>query len=588
MTATRADAYIAPSGPGTSDTVKSLKNDRKFKHRAVRVDSNGPVFDPLPCLQNGYYQQIVWLGVAGYMIVNHFDRDIVLLDPWPSYHSWWTYDIPKQNPRPLYQADQKTFNRLQDFVNFLRFAHEDDYTISAILLSHMHFDHADDVPIILEMLSRKSDDYKNTTFFKDGHENTISIKLLGKPFATNDLPTVVCDFDTMVYLKTQYFGVPRETLIGPEKGGNFVKEKKPSIGPQNPSKVKPNYTQWRYGYWYGKEQLQFIGTSWLTVSNEVKNRYGAEAPAPDADPTEGEGTAWREIRLNKKTLFYDDCFNDKVYKRLFPDSPIATPGVKADKVRLDRCSFEIQPYIWDHMNASAVFAWNNSSNENQASGYFQRISAFMLSRRLDYNGMNIDYAKKTFFVGSGGEMTSAFTSPAPNLEEKPIKTDVLIQAMMGDEILPSSLSWLADWHLPELMRCCRDYTYKNIEVADYLLWGHYEEFVRWIAEYKKGDQGNEYIERGFKLAYGDNIRALKKIIANNNNIPDGNKKIFTEDKLLALGRMGSNPQARLKDYQKRRNDYYDRKPEEFEKTLPLSIIDLRKMIKDALADGEKK
>lgn len=54
---------------------------------------------------NGCYQQILFLGVSGFVICNHWDKEILLVDPWPTYASFWTDEILTCDDRSLRDGD---------------------------------------------------------------------------------------------------------------------------------------------------------------------------------------------------------------------------------------------------------------------------------------------------------------------------------------------------------------------------------------------------------------------------------------------------------------------------------------------------
>ena len=40
--------------------------------------------------RNGRYQHLMFLGICGFVICNHCDKEILLVDPWPTYFSYWS------------------------------------------------------------------------------------------------------------------------------------------------------------------------------------------------------------------------------------------------------------------------------------------------------------------------------------------------------------------------------------------------------------------------------------------------------------------------------------------------------------------
>ena len=86
---------------------------------------------PKNFIKNGAYQKIFWLGVCGYIIVNEHDKEILLVDPWPSY-----IELPNvYSPKIVHLA-----NWLVEKVK------KEKYTLVGIIGTHEHFDHIADIP----------------------------------------------------------------------------------------------------------------------------------------------------------------------------------------------------------------------------------------------------------------------------------------------------------------------------------------------------------------------------------------------------------------------------------------------------------
>ena len=80
-------------------------------------------------------------------------------------------------------------------------------------------------------------------------------------------------------------------------------------------------------------------------------------------------------------------------------------------------------FICHRVIANMPPAWTHALRdelEDQADGRMQRMSAFRVYRR------DVDNAKKTFIIGSAGEMHWADTNPSPNPSLGTIETDLLI------------------------------------------------------------------------------------------------------------------------------------------------------------------
>lgn len=90
-------------------------------------------------IKNGDYQKIFWLGVNGYIIVNERDKEILLIDPWPSYSEVPTVSSP--------------INKLANWL--VKQVEEENYTLVGIIGTHEHFDHIADIPRLYYILKDK-------------------------------------------------------------------------------------------------------------------------------------------------------------------------------------------------------------------------------------------------------------------------------------------------------------------------------------------------------------------------------------------------------------------------------------------------
>jgi hypothetical protein len=115
---------------------------------------------------NGDYQKIHWLGVAGFIIINEPDKEILLVDPWPSYRC----DINVATAG------------IERLTRWLQAHHAKGYTLSGIVVTHEHFDHFGDVPIIF-------------------------IELFAKGIPAQELPPIYCDQGTFDVLKSKFGSV---------------------------------------------------------------------------------------------------------------------------------------------------------------------------------------------------------------------------------------------------------------------------------------------------------------------------------------------------------------------------------------------
>lgn len=82
-------------------------------------------------IKNGTYQKIYWLGVSGYIVVNEQDKEILLIDPWPSYIELTSIYSPKIVQLAIWLAEK---------------VKEEKYTLVGIIGTHEHFDHIADIP----------------------------------------------------------------------------------------------------------------------------------------------------------------------------------------------------------------------------------------------------------------------------------------------------------------------------------------------------------------------------------------------------------------------------------------------------------
>jgi len=87
--------------------------------------------------KNGDYQKIFWLGVNGYIIVNERDKEILLIDPWPSY-----LEVPAVSSLKI--------NLLANWL--VKQVKEENYKLVGIIGTHEHFDHIADIPSLYYIL----------------------------------------------------------------------------------------------------------------------------------------------------------------------------------------------------------------------------------------------------------------------------------------------------------------------------------------------------------------------------------------------------------------------------------------------------
>ncbi|MBN2718880.1 MAG: MBL fold metallo-hydrolase [Deltaproteobacteria bacterium] len=148
----------------------------------VSVYTNGTVsFHPNQYVQNGPHQKLLWLGANGWIVKNEVDRELMLIDPWPTYG----------NKTPPARK------RIQDLVNYIRIkcAPASGYRFTGVLLTHGHFDHANDLPEIYRFLTKPA----GKCMFLRGRKNITLSK--GKVWSPDTLPPIYCDGDAVNKLK---------------------------------------------------------------------------------------------------------------------------------------------------------------------------------------------------------------------------------------------------------------------------------------------------------------------------------------------------------------------------------------------------
>ncbi len=275
------------------------------------------MYRPNSSIWNGHYQHIFWIGVNGYVIVNHYEpREIVLVDPWPTYRPWLNRLTKKEH-----------WKRLLELANFLRRGVEEGYALSGVLLTHVHYDHTRDVPFLFELLTMAPGKRKN--------HKRVKFNLEGPKVPVNKLPTICCDGDTGKDLKKRFKKISK--LAG-------------------------------YDGWH--------------------------------DITDTGG----------KKLHYDDVYNGHSQNPLM--AGVAAPSFPVG-------GFTVQPYIWDHLNVGPADKWGIGL----ISGSYQRMSAFLVYKS------EVKKARRTFIVGSAGEMSRAHTI---TVADSDIKTDLLIQSICSN------------------------------------------------------------------------------------------------------------------------------------------------------------
>lgn len=483
---------------------------------------------PIKSLRNGYYQEIFWLGCSGFMILNHHDKEILLVDPWSSYSSFWnSLAVPLQasDYRPLvpqdwelndeilapyyedkfYSNKNPNLKRIEDLANCIRkYCNSDNgYKLTGILLSHMHYDHADDVPILLELLTKPA----GTQYSYTG---LIFNNLSDDPLS--ELPMICCDYDTRVYLQTHFWG-----------------RKLSDIPIEDTAK-----------YWKGKEiQEDHLGEGYFYLC-EKKDHSDKDPKFEDAwnniSTTYGlTDDKFLFITANSVEVAYDDTYINEILGQNNSPAPgielliseSKNPSNNPDRYTLG--SFLIRPYLWDHMNTGPGKKWN-SALDDQKSGHCQRMSAFLIQRK------SLSTAKKTLIIGSAGGMSNTWTEPQPiNRDDIPkdkndinswdnrnkfkIETDVLLQAING------RVNALADQS--DEVRDGWKYINKNIIIKDFIAFSHWEDFVM-----RQATTEIFKSEKNFKLVRA-NVDMVKA------RLKGENKNVVENDGVFIMGRCGN-------------------------------------------------
>lgn len=482
----------------------------------------------LKSYRNGYYQHIYWLGVGGYLIINHHDKEILLIDPWHSYSSFWLGEFPFTKNRPmdcyrrmtelvgklksnqsyndklygetenwnetvdafcgqldsgapfeecnqyimkLYSINEKEHKgindsdysnrknvidemleckvieqdcyRLGNLASFIRTSVNlqsngtFNYLLTGILLSHTHFDHGDDLAMLLTLLQAPKGKYIDKL-----NGRTFGY-LMGPPLylgkSIDKMPVIYCDYEAMYYHRAMFFD---QDIAHPYKAEY-----------DEHNKMFDNYRTK-----YGVVRLNGL--------------YGKD------------NSKWKEFttQATEKSLYYTDGTNKYLSDAKSADK-CPDAGTRLKPVTIG--SFLVEPYVWDHMNTGSPWQTDKDVNDNHVAGSYERISVFLIRHKQAQN------AKRTLVIGSSGEMgliESAFSDEdyskgyLESLNPK-IETDLLIQSVQG------KYKWfLADF--TEQVKSSWRYILANIKVKDAIIFSHWESYVQHIA--KKRSAGEDY------------------------------------------------------------------------------------------------
>lgn len=478
---------------GTIIRVPPCPEDPEQPHRDLWMErcegilgSNGEPDENrmIHSFRNGRYQHIMFLGTCGYVICNHCDREILLVDPWPTHFSHWTrvtwlqevLTTGRRARRELTEESlraEKARQRIGDLASFLRNAVGQGYILSGILVSHMHFDHAEDVPLLLELLAargstRHAGDHDGIHYdvVYEDHRG-LEYFLNGNPVPVEELPRICCDYDTLIYLLTYGFYHPyTEISIHTDE---LIRNR---------------------DYWYGNRHLEGIlderlerehredpnhftnqaSQTWAQVKSQYifspqnsSNALIQPDAANSSDLNQNRAhPKWIEISVQRQRLHYDDSYNESLYN----ESQRCRAGQQCDFFTLD--NFLITPYVWDHMNTGA-YKRSRMASDNQSAGHLQRITAYMISHKSP----NVIGAKRTFIIGGMGEMSERYTQALADTLPS-IETHLLILA--ATRFHPIFNTWYDEERADAL-----SFLGRYITVRDAVIFTHFEEFVREIA-----------------------------------------------------------------------------------------------------------
>jgi len=176
--------------------------------------------------------------------------------------------------------------------------------------------------------------------------------------------------------------------------------------------------------------------------------------------SDGADLCFSPIKNGDIELYYNDTEIKRRVKHHMPGYPLKAGTILNT---FTAGSFNVTPYIWDHSKTSVL---DTKSMIGPASGGYERISAFLIERKVDDTVHGEQ--KQTFIIGSAGEMSSHHDG-VPVLDTN-INPHVLLQAIPRKVIL-NCLKWRD--YLNQMVT----YQAKNIAVQDTVAVSHFETFI---------------------------------------------------------------------------------------------------------------
>ena len=467
-----------PDGPSRDRWMENCQGFLRGEGDARRPSP----FKMIKSFRNGRYQHLMFLGICGFIICNHCDKEILLVDPWPTHFSYWSrvnwlqevITVGREARRNLDEETGRAAEareRIADLATFLRSAVQQEYKLSGILISHMHFDHAEDIILLLELLAaREGYDPEGHPLrdmlhdYRYRNHDGLEFYLSGPPVPVDQLPKICSDYDSMIYFLTYHFHVPYSDIdihgnddVSVATGSGAHQEQRYWLGNRD---LKARL-DWLQGRRRRRQREENETETWRAV----RERYAGADQIPSSTGVV-DNDRWYEINIAGGRLHYDDNYNNSLEN----EAARRKAGEQCTFFTLD--NFMITPYVWDHMN-TGVWKTRRPCQDEQGAGFLQRMTAYLISHRSP----NITGAKRTFIIGSMGAMSRRFTQ-ALSASFPSIQCDLLILAVTKLHPLINM------WYHQERDDFLHSVT-EAVDVRDAVILTHFEEFVREIASTNK-------------------------------------------------------------------------------------------------------